>query len=247
MRKASRKEKGGAPRGKPSVSIVVPTYNERENIAVLLPALERAFSAYDYEILVVDDGSPDGTRDEVRKRARRDPRIRLVERERKEGVGAALREGYGKARKDVILSTDADFPFPPARLLDILGRIEGGCDLAVANRYGRHGSYEKGSLKTWAKYVLSSLGNKVFTLGLPVHDLTINFRGITRRAWRSLRIVEDGNAMLAETIIKAHRQGFRIEDVEMHMKDRTRGESKLSIASEAPKFAVKILRYRLFR
>ena len=131
------------------VSIVVPTYNERKNVTILLPKLEALFKEHDYEILVVDDSSPDGTGEAVVSLGKKNKRIKLITRTKKEGIGAAIREGYNTAEQDIIASTDADLSFEPEDLLKLLEKIDEGYDLVVGNRHSSGGTYEKTTPNVW--------------------------------------------------------------------------------------------------
>src|SRR3990172_1985671 len=108
---------------KPSLSIVLPTYNEKDNVKILIPLLEKKFSGIDHEIIVVDDSSPDGTGKEVLKLAAEIPHVRLIVRKEKNGIGGALRHGYNNAANDIVLSCDADLSFSPDDRVKLYDKI----------------------------------------------------------------------------------------------------------------------------
>lgn len=228
-----------------SLSVVIPTYNERENIVILIPELVRLLAPRRLEIIVVDDQSPDGTGAAVQALALGTPGLQLIVKTPREGIGAALRRGYNEARHDVIASLDADLSYDTRDLLKLLDRIEAGADLVVGSRHMAGGAYATPSLRVRLKYVASSLGNRFtrWVSGLEVHDVSANFRAIRRGAWQAIQTWENTNSLLFEMIIKAHRGGFRVEEVPISFGDRIHGESKLNLIVELPKFLVKLFKY----
>lgn len=235
-----------------SVSVVVPTYNERENIEVLLPEIHRVLGGRPHEILIVDDDSPDGTGRRVLELARELPGLSLITKKEKEGIGAALRKGYDAARNDVILSTDADLSFSPAEMLKLLEKIDAGYDLVLGCRHSGGGRYEAPTLKIKLKYSVSRLGNFVARAltGLDVRDYSANFRAIRREVWRAIETRDKTNSLLFEMILKVHSGGYRVTEVPVRFADRRFGRSKLNLAVEVPKFLLRFLvhvaRLRLF-
>lgn len=232
---------------KPSVSLVLPTYNERENIQRLVPQLARAFDGYTYEILVVDDSSPDGTGAAVQELAQIYPVVRLITRARKEGIGAALREGYDQARHEVIVSSDVDLSFQPSDLVRLVEVVTQGSDLALGSRHTSGSHYEAPTASIRRKRWISRVGNRVlrWTFGIPIHDFSANCRAIRRTTWRRIETRENTNTLLLEMILRCHFGGLRVTELPVTFLDRRYGVSKLRLSIEAPKFLVKMLWYRL--
>src|SRR6266568_1932719 len=115
-----------------SLSIILPTYNERENVRIFIPQLAEKFAEIPFEIVVVDDSSPDGTGEEVLKLAEKIPNVRLLVRKEKNGIGSALRNGYDNAKNDVILSADADLSFSPDDLMKLYDKMTNeGYDVVI--------------------------------------------------------------------------------------------------------------------
>ena len=229
----------------PDVSLVIPTYDERENIEQLLPQACAVLDGRRYEILVIDDQSPDGTGDAVRAAAARGLPVQLVSKARKEGIGAALRVGYGRSRGNVILSMDADLSFDPADLPRLLGEIERGAHLVVGTRHGRGGGYESPTLQTRVKWCLSAGGNWALrtVTGIPLTDFSGNFRAIRRDVWESIETEENTNILLFEMILKAYVRGFSVAEVSVTFRDRRFGVSKLQMSREAPRFLRRFWRF----
>ncbi|MGR3302420.1 MAG: glycosyltransferase [Candidatus Scalindua sp.] len=113
---------------KPSLSIIIPTYNERENIKILIPEIEKTFGHVNHEIIVVDDNSPDGTAKASEELNKRYGNIRVIVRKKKEGIGAAIREGYNSARNSIILSSDSDLSFTLSDTYRLYEKIQEGYD-----------------------------------------------------------------------------------------------------------------------
>ena len=236
------------------VSVVLPTYNERESICVLIPKIVDVFKrdGHTFEIIIVDDSSPDGTAEVLRKlKLKLGADIRVITRARKEGVGSALREGYDNARYDNIVSLDSDLSCNPEDILTILEKLDEGYDLVVGSRYHSRGYYERKYLKTFLKNVVSRWGNifvRVIT-GVKLTDFSLNFRGIRRDVWEKLKTEDKTNSMLLEMIVKANYSGYRLGEVPVTFKDRIYGESKINLPAESLKFLTKsvwfTVKYRL--
>lgn len=164
--------------------VVIPTYNERETIPVLLKGLED-LGLPGLQVLVVDDSSPDGTAGAVRAVSVTKPWVRLVSRERKKGIGSAYQDGFRTAIRDtdsnVLVEMDADLQHPPSSLPLLLGAIQEGADVAVGSRY-----MPGGGTPGWSSVRRSvSRGANAYSrlmLGLKVKDATSGFRAYTREA-----------------------------------------------------------------
>ena len=232
-----------------SLSIVLPTYNEKENIKVFIPLLEKKFSGITHEILVVDDSSPDGTGETVMELSQRFPNVRLFVRKEKKGIGSALRYGYNQARYDIILSSDADLSLSADDLMKVYKKVGDGYDLVIGSRHSPESFYEKRRLAIALKYIVSRLGNfALYNLfRIPVRDFSINCRAIRKSAWQTLDTREDTNFFLFEMIFLAKQKGFRIGEVPVTFSDRKYGASKINHAIEVPKAFYKMMVFLLRR
>lgn len=211
--------------------IIVPTYNELENLPLLVEAVFAVVP--DVHILVVDDGSPDGTGRLADRLASEDARISVLHRKGKLGLGTAYIAGFRWALErdyPYIFEMDADFSHQPKYLLDLLAAVEGGADLALGTRYIRGGGTEGwGPLRQ-----LISRGGNLYARGvlwLPFHDLTGGFKCFSRRVLETIDLAavrSEGYAFQIELTYRAHKAGFRIAEVPIVFPDRTRGESKMS-------------------
>ena len=218
--------------------VVIPTYNEIENLPLLVP--EVLSQDPGIEILVVDDDSPDGTGKLADDLAERNPgRVHVLHRQEKQGLGPAYRAGLSRALDlgaDVLVQMDADFSHPPATLRSMLEEIEDH-DVVLGSRY------LKGiTVVNWPieRILISYFGNKYarFVTGLPVSDITGGFRCMRRQALERIgleRIRSDGYAFQIELNYRFCKHGARIKEIQFFFLDRERGVSKLSmrIALEA--------------
>jgi len=210
--------------------IVIPTYNERDNIATLVSKIF-ALHIPELEIVVVDDNSPDKTA-EVVEGMRADYPVHLVRRLRKLGLGSAYIAGFKKALAlgaDYIFEMDADFSHDPADLPRLLSAAADH-DLAIGSRKIPGGKIVGWSL--WRR--LSSAGAMFFSrllLGLRVRDVTAGFRCFRSQALKSIAldtVKSNGYAFQEELLYRAEQAGFSIIEVPVVFNDRRRGRSKLS-------------------
>lgn len=210
------------------VTVVVPTFNERENLAHLISAVIHQ----GYRLLVVDDSSPDGTGDLADRLASAEPGVSVLHRRRKEGLGRAYADGFDRAIADgaeIVVEMDADFSHDPLDLPRLVSAVEAGADLAIGSRY-----VEGGATPDWPllRRLISRAGNLYarVLLGVPVRDMTAGFRAFRVASLRSLRYRETeatGYGFQVEMAWRAHRAGMRIIEVPVSFRDRTRGESKM--------------------
>lgn len=232
-----------------ALSIVLPTYNERENVRLFIPELVRQFRDVAHEIIVVDDSSTDGTAGAIRSLQGRFPEIRLMERPGKLGVGSALRDGYNAARGAVILSSDADLAFAPADLRKLYEAIRDGSDLAVGSRHSSASGRSIPTWQGWARYLVSRVGNRFLRLvfRVPLDDFSMNCRAIRRDLWIRLDTRESNNFFFYEMIILARRAGAKIIGIPVVFTDRRYGTSKVNLLVEIPKACYQLIRFLLRR
>ncbi|HMC54775.1 MAG TPA: polyprenol monophosphomannose synthase [Gemmatimonadaceae bacterium] len=211
--------------------IIVPTYNERENIARLIAAVLEKDPRL--EILVVDDGSPDSTGEIVSSIAAANPRVHVLRRERKMGLGTAYIAGFRwslERQYDYTFEMDADFSHDPGHLPQFLRAIE-TADLVLGSRY-RDG---KVTVVNWPikRLLLSYFANvyaRVVT-GLPLWDATGGFKVYRRAVLEAIdlsRVRSNGYAFQIEMSFRAWKKAFRIVEIPIVFVDRTEGTSKMS-------------------
>ncbi len=227
--------------------VVLPTYNERENIEPIVTAI--LGQSADFEVLVVDDNSPDGTGDIVdRLVAAQAQRVHVLHRAGKRGLGTAYIEGFVWAlahEYDYVFEMDADFSHDPADLLKLRAPLVAGiADASVGSRWVAHGGTRNWSfLRTFI-----SRGGSVYArliLGVPVKDLTSGFKCFSRRVLERLdlqTVGSNGYAFQVEMNFRCHRQGFRVAEVPIMFVDRRVGKSKMGshIVTEAMLVVLKL-------
>ncbi len=210
--------------------VVMPTYNEKENLPELL---RRIFAEkLPLEVLIVDDNSPDGTGAVADALAAADPRVHVMHRPGKMGLGSAYVAGFRYALDrdyDAVFEMDADFSHNPDSLPEFLRELE-TADLVVGSRY-LHGV----TVVNWPlKRLVLSYGANVYTrviTGMPFKDATGGFKCFRRQVLESLdwnRVKSDGYGFQIEVNYKAWRKGFRIREIPILFVDRRAGESKMS-------------------
>jgi len=231
--------------------VLIPTYNERENLPELVERLSAVREELPFSVLFVDDGSPDGTPELIREYMGRHGWIDLVVRVGERGLGTALLRGYKYALErgyDVLVQMDADLQHPPELIPRLVSRVAGGCDAVVASRYIEGGGFSRWPLH---RRVVSRVANWYAraVLGLGVRDATSGFRAFSRRALEA--IVEagprcGGYAFQVETLAILSRAGMRLCEEPFVFARRERGSSKLG-AGEIVRFAAAVVGMRFRR
>jgi dolichol-phosphate mannosyltransferase len=213
--------------------VVIPTYNEAENVEEILRRVHDALPGAG--ILVVDDGSPDGTADLVEKAATELRDVHVLRRTGKSGLGSAYRDGFrwGLARGyEACVEMDADFSHDPAALPALVAPLEDGYEVVIGSRYVPGGRIPNWS---WYRHLLSWGGNRYAdaVLRLGVADSTAGFRAYAASVLRRLdldRVRADGYGFQIEMTYRAKQAGAAITEVPISFVDRVAGESKMSSA-----------------
>jgi dolichol-phosphate mannosyltransferase len=233
--------------------VLLPTYNERENVKTVIPEILSALP--DADVLVVDDGSPDGTAGVVEEMMRFEPRIHLLRRRKKDGLGEAYKHAYREALRDsryeAFITMDADGSHDP-RCLPVLLSTLADADLVVGSRYVAGGGIE--NWEAW-RYVLSKYGNlysRILT-GVGINDLTAGFVAVRRSLMERVDFDDlgaSGYAYQIEFKFHAVRElGAKAVEVPIIFKRRREGESKISrhIVREGLKTPIRLFLRRFLR
>ncbi|HEY0139634.1 MAG TPA: glycosyltransferase family 2 protein [Thermoanaerobaculia bacterium] len=226
--------------GRPSVSLVIPMYNEELNIEHALAAGTEALRKYtdDYEIIVVDDASTDDSPAMVAKLAKDDPRIRVLRHEKNRKLGGTLKTGFAAAEKDLVLYMDADLPFDP----EVLGKAMRAMHVTGADVIAgyRHDRTMEGFKRTVYSYFWNTLIGLLF--GWPHRDINFSFKLMKRAVLDAIELKSEGSLIDAELIVKAKNRGFAIQQIGVDYFPRIRGTSHLASVGVIVKMLFELVR-----
>ncbi len=211
------------------VSVILPTYNERDNIVRLIPEIHRVLASnnIDYEIVVVDDNSPDGTAEVARQLSKQYP-VTVVVRPRKLGLGLAVVDGVKVARGEIIVVMDADFQHPPDVIPRLIQKVKEGYDIAIASRYVEGGKVESWSLiRKIASKGAIMLAHAFLRETRSIKDPVSGFFAFSKRVIADVDLNPIGYKVLLEILVKG--RWSRIIEVPYIFKSRASGKSKLNI------------------
>jgi len=205
------------------ISVVVPTYQERNNLKPLIEMIAKTMQDRNYEVVVVDDNSPDGTA-EVAARLSENYPIKVIRRQRKLGLASAVTEGFSVAGGNIIGVMDADLQHPPELLRDLVEKIEHGCDIAIASRY-----VEGGGVENWSLYRrIVSRGATLLARPLTgIKDPMSGYFFIRRGVIEQKRFRPAGFKILLEILGKGDYE--RYEEVPYTLSARRWGRTKLGL------------------
>jgi len=219
------------------ISVVLPVYNERDNIATCLTGLDRALQGVEHEILVCYDFDEDTTLAGIRAMGEAAPRaLRLVKNTLGRGPHNALKAGFAAASGDVVVTTMADLSDPPELIPRLAEKVRAGADVVAGSRYMPGGSQSGGPL---LKRTLSRIAgvSLAWVAGLGTSDATSNFRAYSKRFLERTRIdATAGFEIALELTVKAHLAGSRVDEVPSSWTDRTAGESRFRLWKWLPNY-----------
>ena len=234
------------------VLVVIPTYNEKENVGLIVQKLSlvRETIGSDLQVLFVDDGSPDGTAEEIRGLMDSHAFVHLLERGAKKGLGTAYLDGFRHGRDtlspDIFVEMDSDLQHPPERVQSLVEALqERGADVAVGSRHIKGGSVKglnrRRRIVSWGANWLA--GN---ILGLKVKDATTGFRALSRRAVDTLlgvKLYSSGFIFQVESLFVFKQNGLSVVEVPLVFELRERGTSKMS-GGEVGEYISSVLKMR---
>jgi len=230
------------------LSVVIPTYNEINNITVLIKRLEAVFKQHklDAEIIVVDDNSPDGTAQASIKLNKQYKNIITIIRKENRGFAKSLFRGLKEAKGKYVLCMDADLVHDPSEIPDML-ELMNRYDIVIGSRYLKDSVIKRPMFRN----IVSMVGQYIqrMVMGVKVLDTTNNFRLFKREVFKTLmkKLHTDGNVMLFEFVYLAARKGYKIKEIPINYLERTDGVSKLSATREGFYFIMRIIRLKLSR
>ena len=218
-----------------NVSIIIPTYNEKENIVILTDKLINIFnnSSHNMKIIVVDDNSPDGTSSIVKQLSSYEKSVFLITRKSKLGLGSAYQAGYNwciENNSDCIIQMDSDLSHPPDITTQIVNSINSGFDVAIASRY-----VNKGGVSSWPihRKIISRIANMLVRtfLGSKLQDNTTGYRGFNSSTIDLLiryDVKSNGFSYLIESVYLFHKKKLKIQEIPFVFQERSAGKTKLS-------------------
>ena len=212
------------------LSIIVPTYNERENIPTLVSRVHQALEGYKYELIVVDDNSPDGTAQIAESLSEKYP-VRVICRKTERGLATAVVTGFNQAKGEVLGVIDADLQHPPERIPELLHAIHKGADVAIGSRY-----IPGGGMEGWSRMrqLMSKVATLVARISLPsvrkVNDPMSGFFLLRKGVIDDVELKPVGYKILLEILARGHVKG--VAEIPYVFRERERGESKLNITEQ---------------
>lgn len=211
------------------VSVILPTYNEKENIRPLIMAILENIEK-NVEILVVDDNSPDGTWKLVEDMAKENKNITLLRRMDKRGLTSALSDGIKLAKGNIIAWLDTDLSMPPEKLKELVQKVEEGYDIAVGSRYAAGGGMmivtksQDTLLPAVLSYIINRLTQKI--LSPSFHDYSSGFIAISKKILQEIELRGDYGEYFIDLIYRALKKGYKIVEVPYISLAREHGTSK---------------------
>jgi len=227
---------------KPTISLVIPMFNEEANIEHAIGYAVEALSQHsrDYEIVIVDDASTDLSPELVRRATSGNPRIRLISHDFNQKLGSSLRTGFGAAKNELILYMDADLPFDP----DVLGRAIRAMNVTRADVISgyRFDRTTEGLKRTIYTILYNWLIRLLFRIS--IRDINFSFKLMRREVLQAIELKSEGSLIDAELIVKARNHGFFVQQIGLDYFPRVMGTSHLS----SPTVILKIFRemFKLF-
>ncbi len=218
------------------LSIVIPMFNESENVETTLNQIEEALVSFKgtYEIIAVNDGSLDNTLEILEKVALKNRKIRLVSYSKNFGRGMALRSGFRESRGAIVVSIDADLSYDPRYVMDFVEtlRVEEDIDFVLASPYMPGGEVRN---VPFHRLCISKFGNKILRLAMPnrIYTSTGIFRAYRKKVLDSLELESDGKEIHLEVLSKAIALGFHVKEIPVILANRKKGRSKFKFRKTA--------------
>lgn len=214
------------------VCVVLPAFNEEGNLTPLVEQVDGVLQKIDprSSIIVVDDGSTDGTPVELERLRQRYPSIDVVTHAANRGFAAALKTGIARACErggDAAVFLDSDLSHDPSEIPAMVAALSAGADVVLGSRFVPGGGMVG---VPWWRVLISDLGNRFgrLALGVPFRDLTTGYRAIRRDVLTDIQLGEDGFTIQLEAVIRAHAAGYRVVEVPIRLGTRRHGESHMT-------------------
>ncbi len=227
------------------LTIVIPVFNEKENICYLISNLKKTIKKWKYktEVLLVNDGSTDGSDKILEGERGKNDFIRVIHHGKNMGFGAALKTGYRNAYGRIVSTMDADLTHNPNEILKFLETINGGYDIVIGSRYIEGGKMVD---VVWYRRLVSDMSRLLIRVlfNMPIKDVTNGFRGVKRDVVNSLDLKSNSFNILPEMVVKARKRGYKITEVPMTLTKRKFGVSKMNPLKDYTKEIVTLFKLR---
>ena len=210
--------------------VIIPTYNELDNVRRLIPDIINKY--HNLDVLIVDDNSPDGTGNYIKELAETDKRVKLIEREKKMGLGTAYIQGFKYALQnayDFVFEMDADYSHDPSEIENFFTAVK-EFDLVIGSRYLTGVNVINWPMRRLMLSYFANFYTRVIT-GLHIHDATGGYKCYRRKVLEIInldKISSNGYAFQIEMTYKAWKKGFKVGEIPIIFVDRVKGTSKMS-------------------
>lgn len=213
------------------ISIVLPTYNERENIIDLISEISLYITKHigkSFEITVIDDDSPDKTWEIVQRHYPPDSGVKVIRRTEQKGLASAIWRGIQESRGRIVAWMDCDFSMPPYKLAELINKIYQGYDICVGSRHIKGGKDVRGPTDSWTALILSRAMNSFisYVLGQSFRDYTSGFVAARKRIFDKIKIKGDYGEYFIGFIYNARKNGHKIIEIPYYCVPRRMGVSK---------------------
>lgn len=216
----------------PEISVILPTYNERENINDIISEISLYISNHlmkPFEFIVVDDNSSDKTWEVVQEKFRTNSKVRVIRRINQRGLASAIWQGVKLAKGGIIAWMDCDFSMPPYKLVELIQKLDEDYDVAVGSRFIKGGKDIRGSTDSWLVVVLSRMMNHLISimLGFSFKDYTSGFVAVKRNVFdNGIKINGDYGEYFIDFIYNVRRCGYKVVEIPYYCLPRRKGVSK---------------------
>lgn len=226
------------------ISVVVPAYNEEEVITDFIYTFFRDFRPASFELIVVDDGSTDRTKEILERLSKKHKQLKVISYSPNRGLGHALKTGISSSRGKIIVTMDSDLSHPPSMIPDLLKELDGH-QAVIGSRYisaKRDSEYNH--------YMLSRLTNyftRMVTATSHVKDVTSGFRAYKASSIRKISTREKGFEVEIEILVKLLKEGAKVKEIPIPLIDRLKGESKFTMVRNGPRYVFSLAKIFFYR
>jgi glycosyltransferase involved in cell wall biosynthesis len=231
---------------KPEFTIIIPAWNEHEVIGDAIFAVEKFFKGKNFELLIINDGSSDGTAKIVNSLKRKYKNLRLISHSKNMGMGAALSTGFANARGSVVINMDADLTHPLSKVPKMLSWIKKGYDVVICSRYMARGGMK--DVPYW-RQAISIVCNKIFRFFFwsNIHDMTSGYRAYKNSVAKRINLQSKKFEAPLESSVKSLKLGLKIKEIPIMLGLREKGNSKFNYGSAVRTYIPMLFKLFIYR